>query len=149
MCLCSVSMPYSSTQQQREYQRRWIARQRAEFFAGKSCVQCGSRENLRLDHIDPSQKITHRIWSWTPKKRAVELAKCQLLCYPCHKSKTAQQLSKPNFHGTYYWYIKRACRCAACRTGYVIRCRLMRRGYAGKKSSLNPSVKGSEILENQ
>ena len=48
----------------RDYQRQWVARRRAEFFAGKACVRCGSQERLELDHIDPKLKVAHQIWSW-------------------------------------------------------------------------------------
>lgn len=59
-----------------------------DFFEGKSCVQCGSTENLELDHIDRTTKIDHKIWSWTRVKREAEIAKCQVLCHDCHKEKT-------------------------------------------------------------
>lgn len=66
--------------------RLWIAQRRADWFAGKSCLRCGT--DLQLDHIDSEQKVDHRIWSWSAERREVELAKCQVLCEPCHKWKT-------------------------------------------------------------
>ena len=72
----------------RSYQRKWVARRRAMWFAGKSCVICGSRDSLELDHIDPTQKVTNRIWSWSEARRQAELDKCQVLCHDCHRGKS-------------------------------------------------------------
>ena len=69
--------------------REWIAKRRSDWFADKFCVRCGSVEDLRLDHIDPSTKISHNIWSWSQGRRDVEIAKCQVLCYSHHVQKTA------------------------------------------------------------
>lgn len=58
------------------------------------CQHCGSWENLEVDHIDPATKDAHTssIWSWPdPARRASELAKCQVLCAPCHQRKTSRQ----------------------------------------------------------
>lgn len=76
------------TDEQRTYHREWVRARRAEFFDGKSCVKCGSRKSLELDHIDPATKVSHKIWSWSAKRRAAEIAKCQVLCTDCHKVKT-------------------------------------------------------------
>lgn len=72
----------------REYDREWVRKRRATFFAGKCCVKCGSTESLELDHIDPAEKVSHAIWSWREERRLAEAAKCQVLCYKCHKKKT-------------------------------------------------------------
>lgn len=79
----------------REYQRRWIAKRRAEFFDGKSCEKCGSKESLELDHIDQATKVSHNIWSWTEVKRLSEIEKCQILCSECHKIKTLEARDHP------------------------------------------------------
>jgi hypothetical protein len=72
------------------YNRIWLkARRDAYLSANGPCVKCGSAEDLEIDHIDPSQKVTHRIWSWRKERRDVELAKCQIICKECHKRKTA------------------------------------------------------------
>ena len=81
-------MPYADPEQQREYQRKWVARRRAEWFEGRSCVDCGSVEELQLDHVDAKQKMSHRIWSWSAALREAELAKCVVRCRFCHKIKT-------------------------------------------------------------
>lgn len=81
-------MPYSDPDQQREYMRQWIAARRAAYFSGKSCAKCGSTEKLELGHVDPTQKVDHKIWSWRVSRREAELAKCQVLCADCHTEKT-------------------------------------------------------------
>jgi len=100
----------------REYKNRWAKARRAEVMAGKSCVQCGSTERLEVDHIDPAQKESHRIWTWSRERRDAELAKCQILCHECHKIKTAAQRKIPE-HGTVSRYTskKHKCRCEPCR----------------------------------
>lgn len=72
----------------RNYQREWMRRRRAEFFADKACAACGINESLELDHVDPDMKVSHKIWSWSEERRAAEIAKCQVLCTECHKMKT-------------------------------------------------------------
>lgn len=106
---------YSQIEQRREYARKWIARRRADFFRGKRCVHCGSSSGLQLDHIDPATKIAHGIWSWSDARRAAEIAKCQVLCHPCHVIKTNEQTYPPRKHGTILMYQKEKCRCTACR----------------------------------
>lgn len=82
-------MPYKDKEQMRAYQRQWIADRRAQFFDGKAC-ECGSTDRLELDHIDPTKKVSHKIWSWSAAKREAELVKCQVLCYDCHKKKSIE-----------------------------------------------------------
>src|SRR5579863_7150610 len=55
------------------------------------CANCGSWTDLEVDHKDPEQKITHRVWSWKESRRLEELAKCQVLCYNCHKEKSNKE----------------------------------------------------------
>lgn len=76
------------------YTREWVAKRRAEFFFGKYCVVCGSTDKLELDHIDPTTKVHHAIWSWSETRRAAELIKCQILCNEHHKLKTRDQVCK-------------------------------------------------------
>lgn len=116
------NLPYKDPEQQRAYQRERLKRTRAEWFAGKSCVKCGSLDELELDHIDPSTKINHKIWSWSPERRNAELAKCQVLCSVCHLNKTRfVDLASDAAHGTLARYksgvrIGQACRCVLCKT---------------------------------
>lgn len=99
-----------------KYQREWIAKRKREFFAGKVCATpgCGSTKDLQLDHKDPDQKVSHKIWSWSDERRATELAKCQVLCKECHKKKTSIDRARHMTHGTEHYYRKYACRCPLC-----------------------------------
>jgi hypothetical protein len=82
------SLPYKDPARQREYQRIYAAEKRRKFFIGKTCVRCGTANELTIDHIDPITKISHNVWSWSETRRNAELEKCQILCWPCHKTKT-------------------------------------------------------------
>lgn len=107
-------MPYKDVNAQREYQRRWKAKRRADFFKDKACAKCGSSERLELDHVDPKLKVSHSIWSWSEPKRAAELAKCQVLCHSCHWQKTLLSIPKTD-HGRGSMYQRHKCRCDLCR----------------------------------
>lgn len=104
-------MPMATREEQREYQRRWVARRRAEFFADKSCERCGATDDLHIHHRDPKQKVHHAIWSWRDVRRLAELAKCEVLCRPCHQAHHALIRER---HGTTSRY-KHGCRCELCR----------------------------------
>lgn len=65
------------------------------FTENGPCKKCGSLENLEVDHIEADQKVGHTVWSWTPMRRALELAKCQVLCRRCHRQKTALSRERP------------------------------------------------------
>lgn len=112
-----VHMPFKDLNQKREYQKRWIAERRKEWFAEHSvCEHCGSTEELEVDHIDSSQKIDHKVWSWSRKRRDAELAKCQVLCRTCHLAKSREYGEQPQAvtHGVCRMYEKYGCRCAPC-----------------------------------
>jgi hypothetical protein len=87
------------------------------WFEGKSCVACGSTNRLEADHIDRSAKKYNpsALWSMSdsnPNKHA-ELAKLQVLCYTCHKSKTRGELVAKE-HGL-AMYERHGCKCITCR----------------------------------
>lgn len=75
------------------YQRRWYrevmkVRRETWFAENGPCVDCGSWDKLELDHVDPSTKENHAVWSWAESRRIAELAKCRPRCKPCHLKKT-------------------------------------------------------------
>jgi 5-methylcytosine-specific restriction endonuclease McrA len=75
-------------ERKRKRQREWKAARRAKWFADKSCLVCGTTENLQLDHINPEDKIDHRIWSWKWERISAEVDKCQVLCETHHIEKS-------------------------------------------------------------
>ncbi len=84
-------MPYADPDKQREFQRKRLAAIRAKWLAENGpCVKCGTRDDLQVDHVDPSDKVTHSVWSWSKERRDAELAKCQVLCRRCHKTKSLE-----------------------------------------------------------
>jgi 5-methylcytosine-specific restriction endonuclease McrA len=106
----------------RRYMQDYRQQRREEILAlvGSCCVVCGATDAPEIDHIDPTQKSFNvsAFW-WKPlAELAEELAKCQRLCSPCHKEKTAQQLplygKKRSEHGTDAKY-RTGCRCDDCR----------------------------------
>lgn len=120
-------MPFATKEEQREYQRVWVANRRKKFFEDKFCVRCGSKEKLELDHIDPKQKVSHRIWTWAEDRRQKEIAKCQILCQPCHIDKTNKDLFQGHIvHGELYRGYRNGCRCDLCREARKIDSRIYR-----------------------
>jgi 5-methylcytosine-specific restriction endonuclease McrA len=111
---------YKNKNQQREYQRQWIAKNRAKWISENGpCKKCGSSEKLEVDHRDPSSKINHNVWSWSEERRAVELKKCWVLCHKCHSQKTADERGRAE-HGTNSKYTGPSkCRCNECRTAHA------------------------------
>lgn len=81
-------MPDKDPAKQREFQRQWMARRKEAFFSSMACAHCGATSELELHHLNPSQKVAHRIWSWSAPKRQAELAKCIVLCHACHQVQT-------------------------------------------------------------
>ena len=110
-------MPYANPAKKLEYQREWYAARREEGVGllGGKCIQCGATEDLEFDHIDPATKVTHRIWSWSWARINGELAKCQLLCVPCHFEKTLIFISTSGgLCATRKNHHKKGCGCRSC-----------------------------------
>jgi len=107
------SMPMPTKELQRKYQREWRAKRRRQWVKENGpCQMCGSRKDLEVDHVDPSSKLDHNVWSWAKKRRDRELSKCQVLCGRCHKRKTDEQRPRSP-HGTHNRYVS-GCRCRPC-----------------------------------
>lgn len=99
------------------YHRRYyhtVRKSRIFEYLGGLCVVCGARDNLEVDHIDPSQKSFEINHNLTFDARLTgELDKCQLLCETHHLEKTVRD--KPPFrHGTIYGFMKIRCSCTEC-----------------------------------
>jgi 5-methylcytosine-specific restriction endonuclease McrA len=66
-------MPYADRAQQREYQRAWKAERRAVWLKEHGpCAKCGSWEKLEVDHVDPTKKVDHKVWTWSEERRSKE-----------------------------------------------------------------------------
>lgn len=92
------------------------ARARAVEELGGQCNYCGSTERLEFDHVDPATKKYRARALWDSRKKyAEEKPKLQLLCHPCHKKKSADEMRKPLVHGTRNAYERKKCRCDLCR----------------------------------
>ena len=100
-------MGYLDPERQRAYLREWMRARRAEWLADKGCVWCGATANLQIDHIDRTQKVSHRVWSWSRPKRDAELR-------------------TPLVHGTNSGYSHKGCRCEDCRRAHALACRINR-----------------------
>ena len=64
----------------------------------EGCIGCGTKERLEFDHINQQDKEFDprpRMGAKTMSERQWnEIAKCQLLCYDCHREKTSDQQRK-------------------------------------------------------
>ena len=110
---------YKDPEKKREYQRKWMVARRQKWVEDHGpCAVCGSADRLEVDHKDPRQKVTHRVWSWRKDKQAEELAKCQVLCFECHKNKSNKAAAVPIAHGTSVGY-NRKCRCRPCTAAWA------------------------------
>jgi len=100
----------------REYQMRRYHTRRAMFIfeMGGKCAVCASTEGLEFDHIDPKLKsfnVGDRLSNRSEEVIRAELEKCQLLCTPCHKSKSRAGASFGHGGGKTGM---RNCRCELC-----------------------------------
>lgn len=92
-------MGYADPEMQRKYQREWNAARRSKWLSDNGpCVDCGSWESLEVDHVDPSQKVTHNVWTWRQERRDAELAKCVVRCEECHARKSATEAVRGEQH---------------------------------------------------
>lgn len=109
-------MGYKNADKQRDYAKNWLAERRARWLNDNGpCQKCGSTDRLEVDHVDPEQKISHNVWSWSVERREEELKKCQVLCNSCHKEKSREE-QRTAKHGSAGMYAApNRCRCPLCR----------------------------------
>ena len=124
-----------------EYHRNYYYPRRAKLIAylGDSCFHCGATDSLEFDHIDPAEKsfnIASNLTLSNPEVRA-ELDKCQLLCGPCHRRKTAQENSERQgvTHGGWYAWQTMKCTCPECEAA---KRSFYDRRNAARRSSISP-----------
>jgi hypothetical protein len=80
-------MGYTDIEKKRKYQLEWMRKRRTAWFRENGpCSKCGTwnMDRLRLHHVDKNDKVDHKVWSWSKKRRECELAKCVVLCLDCH-----------------------------------------------------------------
>lgn len=104
--------------------RTYMANRRARRLAdlrqmlGGKCARCGTTDDLQFDHVDPSTKtfeISGRKLDGPWDDLLAEVAKCQLLCEPCHIKKTAED--RPECPHGAWRYRRYGCRCVTCEAG--------------------------------
>jgi len=109
-------MPMPTVEEQREFQRKWISERRQKYIDEMGpCFFCGTTEDIQIHHIDPEEKETHRIWSWSDTRIRTELKKCVPLCRSCHNKLHGIYRRRPLVHGTAHAYRNYFCRCDQCR----------------------------------
>jgi hypothetical protein len=123
------------------YQRKRI--KIIEYLGGK-CNECGSTNDLHVDHKDHTKKSFSlaKCWSYSWSILIEELKKCQLLCEECHLNKTKSEGSlaktrttKPRFiHGSYWTYHKHKCRCEKCIIGHQTHLQMRRDKHKNSKN---------------
>lgn len=97
----------------------WQTRRRLAWIAAHGpCKFCGSEEDLQVDHIDRTLKITNSIWGWNYQKLAEELKNCQVLCRKCNLQKYHDEMGWPTHGASGY---RRGCRCDICRRGNTLK----------------------------
>jgi len=102
----------------RNYQLDWMKDRRKNFIEKMGpCVFCGETEfeKMAIHHLDPNEKIDHKIWSWSPERIESELIKCVSMCQKCHRQFHALLMKKCPEHGTLHAYGQYKCRCEKCR----------------------------------
>lgn len=111
---------HTKVTRQRDMEKRQA--RRLKWLSDNAPCPCGSIENLECHHVDPTTKVSHRIWSWGEARRIEELKKCVVVCNDCHKkisSARCQQLFQKEIpHGSVNGYLRHACRCAKCKAFY-------------------------------
>src|SRR5258706_2169879 len=137
-------MPIRDPEARKAYNLEYIKRRRLEWI-GKNgpCRECGSWESPEVDHIDQSTKVSHKVWTWTKKRREEELVKCQVLCEKCHLKKTiVQNIARfpPPKHGLSSTYDKHGCRCDPCKEAKSVKLQRYRVRKKVRLSSLLSSV---------
>lgn len=103
---------------------------------GGQCRKCGATDGLEIDHIDPRTKSfsVAEAYGKGDAKFFAEIAKCQLLCDPCHTRKTILDngwQSAKEEHGTPRSY--RYCHCAICKAQQAAKMAEFRRKHGRKR----------------
>lgn len=104
-----------------EYDLERYYKRRSEYIEklGGKCIRCNSTDALEFDHIDAQSKSFDISSMMLRQKDMVdaEIAKCQLLCHSCHRTKSidAGDVLPPTQHGSINMYRVYKCRCDLCK----------------------------------
>ena len=93
--------PILETETRRRYQREWVAKRRAEFFADKTCIDCGTTEHLELDAATPPSRSTTTCGRWSTGRREAKLAKYDIRCCSCRRTRFADHETRHGTRGRY------------------------------------------------
>lgn len=87
----SNSNEYMNAYMKTRYQQR---RELAHSILGRACANCGSLDNLEIDHIKWEDKAfkMNKLWNCAYATFLEELNKCQILCRSCHIEKSRQDI---------------------------------------------------------
>ena len=107
-------MSHTKQSRLKEMAKRRVIR-KEWFDKNGPCKNCGSKIKLHAHHLNPKNKISHNVWSWSKEKRKKELLKCIVLCEKCHLWEHHRDKIKPLVHGTMNAYNKKGCRCILCK----------------------------------
>lgn len=115
---------------------KYVKRHREKWIAQNGpCQRCGGEENLAAAYIDPAaaNMMASRIWQKSAAVRAVELAKCHVICGKCYLDAQAAERRGRGFrHGTRSMYKKHKCRCPECRAWKSADARRLRQNQAAR-----------------
>ena len=128
-------MPILDRELRRKYAREWVAKRRNSWFNNNGpCRRCWSYDNLELHHLDPKEKESHNIWSWSEERRNKELEKCIILCEHCHYLVHFYITRSLLSHGTENMY-HAGCRCEPCKSAHTV----FFRSYRAKRKEKDPT----------
>lgn len=108
--MTSTNMKKYMLERYHRRRKEWIDLQ------GGKCVSCGSINELEIDHIDRTTKkydIGKIMTSGNKIMLNEELAKCQVLCYACHKKKSDKEKEVEHGGGVSG---KKNCPCQPCKS---------------------------------
>lgn len=103
-CLNLTAMGSSNEHMRLYMKERYDERKKIAFdLLGGRCANCGSTENLDIDHVDRKKKTmaTTRMTMVRMVKFIKELSLCQLLCKSCHIRKTIEERGNKVAVGTH------------------------------------------------
>jgi hypothetical protein len=121
-------------------ERRRVRRLTLIDLLGGACTRCGETSDLQFDHVVPGSQ-GFRVGRGLDKPWAeilAEVAKCQLLCDPCHHAKSAEcgETSTVEHGGGKTG--KHGCKCAPCKARKAEYARNRRKSISDSEIGITP-----------